>query len=292
MDSIIAVSLIAAVGAGAVTGALAIPAEVRRVRRLAALGAGQAGGLFSSLPRSARAQSGLPARILSKLSAFFAERDEGVVASAGLSASAAAFYRQWRPLLPALTGALAAALRWGRGGGPIWLTMAVAVGILGPETILRVLINRRRAEIIREFPEVVDLLAVAAAGGSSLVGALRSVTEGASGPLSQEIRTAVREAAAGTPLHVTLRQMAKRIGLPAVSAFVGSVCEAEGLGVPLADSLTIQAEAARTAYQQQVESRLNQLPLQMTICALIFLFPTAFIIVALPNIITFTRGLW
>lgn len=292
MDAIIAASLIAAISAGVVTGTLLIPAEVRRVRRFAALSAGQPETLFGTLPRGTRARNGAAARALAKLSAFFAERDEGIVAGAGLSPSAAALYRQWRPLLPALAGALAAALRWGRGGGLTWLTIAVAAAILGPEAILRALINRRRARIIREFPEVVDLLAVAAAGGSSLAGALRSVTEGASGPLSQEMRLAVREAAAGTPLHAALRQMAKRIGLPAVSAFVGSLCEAEGLGVPLADSLSIQSEAARTAYRQQVEGRLNQLPLQMTICALIFLFPTAFIIVALPNIITFTRGLW
>lgn len=291
MDAIIAVSLIAAVGIGLVTGALAIPPEVRRVRRLAALGGGRAGATRSPT-RQGKARDGLTARMLSKLSAFFGERDEGVLDCAGLSPAATAFYRQMRPLLPALMATLTVALRWGRSGGLAWAAVAAAAGVIGPEAILRVLTARRRGAIMREFPEVVDLLAVAAAGGSSLSGALRAVTEGAPGQLPQEIRAAVRQAAAGTPLHIALRQMARRIGIPSVSTFVGSLCEAEELGVPLADSLTVQAEAARTAYRQQVEGRLNQLPLQMTLCALIFLFPTAFIIVALPNIITFTRGLW
>ncbi|MGE5559813.1 MAG: type II secretion system F family protein [Chloroflexota bacterium] len=291
MDTIMATAIVAAVGAGAVTAQLLAPAEFRRLQRIAGLAGSPTMRLDEAPPRFSP-RRGLLARGLAAGIAFLNERDEDLVVGAGLSGSRALLYRQWRPLLPILAGLLTVAFRWGTSGVLARVAAAVAAAVLLPEVILRIVASRRREAMIREFPELVDLLAVAAAGGSSLAGALSAVVTRAPGPLSLEMRLAVREAAAGTPLPIALRHLAGRVALPAVTAFVGSLCEAESLGVPLAESLAVQSESARTAYRQQVEARLGQLPLQMTICALVFLFPTAFIVVALPNIIAFTSGLW
>lgn len=281
-----AAALVTAIGAGAVTGFWHVPAELQRFRRIVAIHGGGASAAAKPLRNT------LPSALMTKATAFLADRDSGLLSGLGLSASATVLYRQWRPALPVIAAIAAIALRWGRPDLLSFIAAAVAAAILLPEIALRWLLSRRRTRIVREFPELVDLLAVAAAGGMSLAGALRAVSADGAGPLSQEVRLAVRETGAGTPLHAALRNLARRVGVPAVSAFVGSLCEAESLGAPLADSLAMQSESARTAYRQQLEARLSQLPLQMTICALVFLFPTAFIVVALPNIIAFTRGLW
>lgn len=279
-------ALVVAAGALTITGGLLLPGEWQRVRRF---GGASAGGRAPRRPllRSDRARGGP----LSSLSALLAARDDSLLAAAGLADHQVALYSVMRPLAPVVAAVIALLCSLGRATLPATVVAAVGAAILLPEVWLRWLIGRRRARIAREFPEFVDLLVIAAGGGAALADALRLAAADDRTALAGELRRALRESAAGAPLASALRQTARHVGLPGLSAFIGSLCEAESLGVPLADTLGTQAESARTAYRQLLEGRVNQLPLQMTICALVFLFPMAFIVVALPNIIAFTNSM-
>lgn len=278
-----ACATVAALGVLLTTGTLLLPAEWRRMRRFA-----EPPSSDRALRTTARWLDMARGGPLRTMAALFDERDATLLAAAGLAAPQAAAFRALRPVLPVVAALASALLAFGQPRLPWLLLTLVGAAALGPEGWLRFLAGRRRSRIAREFPEFVDLLVISAAGGGSLTDALRFAIGDDRTAFADELRAALREAAAGTPLAAALRQVARRVGLPSVSAFIASLCETESLGVPLADSLAVQAESARTSYRQLLEGRVNQLPLQMTICALVFLFPMAFIVVALPNIIAFT----
>ena len=77
------------------------------------------------------------------------------------------------------------------------------------------------------LPTVVDMVCLAVTAGESLRGALGMVAEAGGGPLSVEVRGALREARTGTPLTEALELRARRLGLPAFDRFVGALVAAQ-----------------------------------------------------------------
>lgn len=132
--------------------------------------------------------------------------------------------------------------------------MAVAVGVLfmlWMHAWLLMTIRARQAQIERELPDFLDVLAVTVAAGLPFRVAMQRVSEYHDGPLSEELATTLREMKLGVPRRMALEALRARNRSENISSFVTALLQAEELGTPLADALRqISAEVRRERAQQ------------------------------------------
>ncbi|MCX7969382.1 MAG: type II secretion system F family protein, partial [Armatimonadetes bacterium] len=111
------------------------------------------------------------------------------------------------------------------------------IGFLGPIFWLRRVANQRRRRIMRQLPDMLDLITLSIEAGLAFDGAVHEATRRFKGPLSDELKKAMREVTLGKPRSQALRDMAERLKLEDVSLLVSAVHQSETLGSPLSDAL-------------------------------------------------------
>ncbi|HWI63999.1 MAG TPA: type II secretion system F family protein [Symbiobacteriaceae bacterium] len=160
-----------------------------------------------------------------------------------------------------------------------------------PEFWLSRLVNERRRLIDKALPDVLDLLSVSVEAGLGLDGAIQKVGEKFPEPTSGEFRELLKSIRLGTPRADALRTLSDRTGLPDMRTFTAAVIQAEQLGVSISRVLRAQSEALRVKRKQKVEERAMALPLKMLFPLILFIFPTVFIVVLGPVVISFVTTL-
>lgn len=147
--------------------------------------------------------------------------------------------------------ALALLLIAGRGLNLLAALMLVAggtaAGLVVHDVLLTVATVRRERRLLAELPTVAELLALAVAAGEGPLGALERVGRTVQGELAAEIREALADTRAGTPLSTALEHLADRTGLAPLARFTEGIAVAIERGTPLADVLRAQAADAREA---------------------------------------------
>lgn len=170
--------------------------------------------------------------------------------------------------------------------------VGAVVGWLGPDLWLGGKRSWRRHKILGELPGMAELLVICAEAGLNLSRSLEVVARGRSGPLADEFRDVIADMAVGKRLPLALKAMEERVELPQVKAFCAALSQAERLGTPVGSVFRQQASVARAQFKHQLEARMATLPLKITICTVVFLFPTIFVVVLLPNILSFVHSRW
>jgi len=113
----------------------------------------------------------------------------------------------------------------------------------------------RRRAIVRELPDLLDLLGICVEAGMALDPALRLAAERLGGTLGAEVAQVLHDLSLGTPRSVAYRQLVDRVGAPEVARTVGALLQAEELGAPLSRALQGQAEALRAGRRQAARER-------------------------------------
>jgi tight adherence protein C len=90
------------------------------------------------------------------------------------------------------------------------------------------------------------------------------------------------EVRVGTSRSAALKAMAERIDLPAMTAFLSALLQADKLGMSVGKVLRIQSETVRIERSQRAERRANEAPVKILIPLILFIFPTIWIILAGP----------
>ena len=83
----------------------------------------------------------------------------------------------------------------------------------------------------------------------------------------------------------SLRDMADRIGVRDLTSFVGSIIQADQLGVSIGNVLRIQSEQMRQKRMQRAQEKAMKAPVKMFIPMILFIFPTLFSVLIGPVII-------
>lgn len=128
---------------------------------------------------------------------------------------------------------------------------AAVAGFLLPGRILARRAATRRAALVRELPDLLDLLVISVEAGMALDPALDMASSRLPGVLSGEVRTTLRELRLGTPRRTAYRALADRVASPELQQVVAALLQAEELGAPLSRALAGQAETLRGARRQQ-----------------------------------------
>ena len=172
--------------------------------------------------------------------------------------------------------------------GPVGATalilLATGLGVVLRDQVLTQQATRREARMLTEFPSVADMLALAVAAGQGPLGALEHVTRLCSGPLSDELRRALDETRAGTPLARSLTGVARRTNVMAVNRFIEGVIVALERGTPLADVLRAQAQDAREAARGELIESAGRKEVLMMAPVVFLVLPITILFAVYPGI--------
>mgnify|MGYP000445096259 CR=1 FL=1 len=171
-----------------------------------------------------------------------------------------------------------------------FILIGAAVGYIAPEFWLGRKMRARAMEMVLQLPDALDLLTISVEAGLGFDAALAKVVEKMEGPLVDEFRQALAEVRMGRARREALRDVANRADAQPVSNFVGAIIQAEQLGVPIAKVLQIQSNQLRIERRQRAEEAAAKAPVKMLFPMVGCIFPTIFIVILGPAIVTVMGG--
>jgi len=173
------------------------------------------------------------------------------------------------------------------------LFLALIGGLLGAligKYYLVSLINNRKAAIQKELPDVLDLLTVSVDAGLGFDSALMRVVEKSRGVLSKELQKTLQEIQMGKTRREALKDLGERTGVEDLVTFVGSMIQADQLGVSISKVIRNQAEQVRLKRRQRIEEKAMKAPIKMLIPLVLFIFPSIFIVLLGPAVLQMIKA--
>ncbi|SHF51459.1 type II secretion system F family protein [Caloramator proteoclasticus] len=168
------------------------------------------------------------------------------------------------------------------------LILALFIGILTNYLFsfnLSVRVKRRKKNILRDLPYVLDLITVSVEAGLSFDGAIAKVVDNIKGDLSDEFAKTLKEIRMGIQRKTDLKSLSQRCDVKELSSFVTSLIQADELGVSLGKVLRIESANLREQRKQAARENAMKAPIKMLFPLVFFIFPTIFVIILGPAFI-------
>lgn len=167
----------------------------------------------------------------------------------------------------------------------VFSTLFFVAGFFLPFVWLRDQIKKRHHKILRAMPYSIDLLTLSVEAGLDFQAAIGKVVEkGQPGPLREELGIMLGEIKLGKTREQSMRNLADRVQLPQLSAFVTNLIQADRMGTSLGKILRIQSTQMRIERTHRAEKLANEAPVKMLFPLVACIFPTVFLILFGPII--------
>lgn len=168
--------------------------------------------------------------------------------------------------------------------------VAIGLGYLIPEYWLKKRIQKVKNRIIKELPDVVDLLALCVNAGLDFMLSLKWVVE-KSPPsvMVDQLNTVLQEINVGKTRRDALRDLARRYNLPDLSTFSRTLIMADKMGTSMTDALNALSIDMRYARFRRGEAMALKAPLKMLIPLIFCIFPVVGILVMGPILLNFLK---
>jgi tight adherence protein C len=175
------------------------------------------------------------------------------------------------------------------GAGPLPTAAMISVaGLLGwfAPTMWIYQKGYDRTELVRNgLPDAMDLLTISVEAGLSFDAAMAQVARKTDGPLAEEFSRVLQEVQIGTGRTDALRGLAERTDVDELKSFVGSMVQADSLGIPVASVLRVQAKEMRVKRSQLAEERAQKVPVKILFPLIFCIMPCLFIVMLGPTVI-------
>ncbi len=175
-----------------------------------------------------------------------------------------------------------------------WMMGAAALAFLAPDLVLTEIIRHRREKIRLGMPDAIDLLVICVEAGLGLDQALlRSGQELALShpPIAEEFTQINLEQRAGKGRIEAWRSMGDRTKLDVIKAFTGMLAQTDRFGTPIAKALITFSDGMRMKRRQQAEEMAAKTTVKLVFPLVLFIFPSIFIVLLGPAMITIVRSL-
>lgn len=163
--------------------------------------------------------------------------------------------------------------------------LGATFGYYLPHLYITNVITKRQADLLRGFPDALDLLVSCVEAGLGLDIAFRRVADemAVSAPdLSRELQLVTAEVAAGVPRAEALRHLADRTGLEELLSLVNVLVQAERFGTSVARALRVHSEHVRVRRMQKAEEKAAQVSPKLTIIMIVFILPCLMVVLLAP----------
>ena len=162
------------------------------------------------------------------------------------------------------------------------LVLLPAVGGLCPTSWLSRRVRERKEAILKDLPDVLDLLAISVEAGVGFEGAMAVVCQNFTTPLGEEFSRTLREMELGLPRREALHNLKRRTEVPELSNFVLVLTQADALGMPIGRVLRTQAAEMRTKRRQWAREKAGKLPVKILFPLVAFIFPGVLVVLLGP----------
>jgi len=181
------------------------------------------------------------------------------------------------------------------GGNSLLLfVMTIGGAVLGwvlPTYIVDSRARKRRDQVERALPDLIDLLVVTLEAGLSFPQSLRLAATKIKEPLASEVRLTLQEQNMGLTLVEALENLLTRINTPGVRMFARSISQGETMGVSTGQIMRNLATELRKRQRAYAEERAQKAPVKVLFPILLLIMPSLFIVLLLPVMINIMKVL-
>jgi tight adherence protein C len=168
--------------------------------------------------------------------------------------------------------------------------LAFLLGGLLPVLWLRDKASLREKKILRELPNVSEILSLCSEAGLSLeLGMGQYLKNAKPGPLREEFAGLLEQMKSGSSRKNALEATASRINLTDFSLFTTSLIQAERFGTGVAKTLRQLSLTLRDKQSQRAEKAVQELPVKMLLPLILFIMPVTFLIIFGPVLLQFLK---
>ena len=171
--------------------------------------------------------------------------------------------------------------------------LASGIGMMGillgamlsfwPTLWLKASITKRHNEILKALPNLLDLLTLSVEAGKDFLSALRDIlAKRQRDALTEEFSRALHEIQLGKKRQAALREMSERVRQPELMSVVGSIVQADEMGVSIGQLLKIQSDQLRMKRFAMAEKLANETPVKILVPVVVFIFPSVLILLLAP----------
>jgi tight adherence protein C len=163
------------------------------------------------------------------------------------------------------------------GGGA--LLIFTGGGAYLPFSRLGAAVKKRKREISRALPDLLDTLSSTVRAGLALNAALVHAAYAVSGPLAEELQGTLSEIRLGRSRIDALRALAARVQNDELTQVVRAMVQAERLGANLSSVLAGLSSEARERRVLRAEEAAGALPVKMVLPMAAFMLPALFVMI-------------
>lgn len=167
----------------------------------------------------------------------------------------------------------------------IYVSLSLALGLMGPEIWLNGQLKHRQAAIRRALPDALDLLVVCSEAGLGLNAAIQRVAleiEIQHVDLAQEFKLAMLQMSVGIDTGNALRQMVDRTGLPEMRSLVSTLDQAIRFGTSITTTLRSYSDEMRETRLQRAQEEAAKVGVKMLIPIAVCMLPAILVISIAP----------
>jgi tight adherence protein C len=165
---------------------------------------------------------------------------------------------------------------------------AAALGFYGPSLYVSNMVQKRRENIMKSFPDALDMLLICVESGMSIELALHRVGAeigAASVELAEEMALTTAELSYLPERRMAYENLARRTDHPGVKGVAMALTQAEKYGTPLGSALRVMAKENRDLRISAAEKKAAALPAKLTVPMIIFFLPVLFAVIMGPAMI-------
>jgi tight adherence protein C len=176
------------------------------------------------------------------------------------------------------------------GDMPAWIfifgTVAAAIfGWMAPVFVVDRKARKRRDQIEKSLPDLIDLVVVTLEAGLSFPQSLRLASTKIKEPLAGEVRLTLQEQNMGLTLVEALTNFLGRIDTPGVRMFARSIAQGETMGVSTGQIMRNLAVELRKRRRAAAEEQAQKAPVKMLFPIAFLIMPALFIVLLVPMVI-------
>jgi tight adherence protein C len=171
-------------------------------------------------------------------------------------------------------------------------SILAVLGLYMPNLFIRAKADRRREEIIRGFPDCLDLMIICVQAGLGIEAAIDRVGRemAISHPLIAELLSVTTlQLRAGASREDAFRKLAQLAEVDEIRSFTTLIVQSDKLGTSIAATLRVYAAEMREMRRLRAEEKAHRLPVLMSIPLVVCLLPVMIGVLMLPAVIRLVR---